>query len=299
MKPVDTLNNKPGRTFSEIKVRPLPRSGLDKFKAWITEQEWTQVTESGSIDEKAEVLHNLVMNKLDECCPEKTRRISSDDRPWYTEQLKRLDRKRRREFSKNRRSKKYKRIKKLYDQKVAIAKRKFKSKMIDDVMTAGDAQWYSKLKRISNYGQQKTESVQVEEISHMTEQDQAEAIANSFSAISNEYNPVNRDKIEIPPFSPSSVPQFKPYQMRKYLENIKTNKSTAPGDIPAKIIKQFAPYLSIPFADVVNSGLLAGHWPKSYKRETITPTPKQFPPETMEMLRPIANLCNLNKSWKK
>ena len=50
---------------------------------------------------------------------------------------------------------------------------------------------------------------------------------------------------------------------------------------------------------MINSGLMAGHWPKYYKRETITPTPKQFPPENMEMLRPIANLCNLNKIMEK
>ena len=85
--------------------------------------------------------------------------------------------------------------------------------MIDDVMTAGDAQWYSKLK---------------EEISHMSEQDQAEAITNSFSAKSDEYDPVNREKIEIPPFSPSSVPQFKPYQIRKYLENMKNEQVQSP-----------------------------------------------------------------------
>ena len=87
--------------------------------------------------------------------------------------------------------------------------------MIDDVMSAGDAQWYSKLKRITNYGQTKSESVQVEEISHMSEQEQAEAIAGSFSAISNEYDPVNRERIKIPPFSPSSVPQFKTNQIQK------------------------------------------------------------------------------------
>ena len=52
-------------------------------------------------------------------------------------------------------------------------------------------------------------------------------------------------------------------------------------------------------SDIINTGLRVGHWPKYYKRETITPTPKQFPPETREMLRPIANLCNLNKIMEK
>ena len=52
-------------------------------------------------------------------------------------------------------------------------------------------------------------------------------------------------------------------------------------------------------ADIINCGLRVGHWPKYYKRETITPTPKQFPTENREMLRPIANLCNLNKIMEK
>ena len=51
--------------------------------------------------------------------------------------------------------------------------------------------------------------------------------------------------------------------------------------------------------DIINSGLSVGHWPKTYKRETITPTPKQNPPESREILRPIANLCNLNKIMEK
>ena len=42
-----------------------------------------------------------------------------------------------------------------------------------------------------------------------------------------------------------------------------------------------------------------GHWPRIYKKETITPTPKQFPPETREMLRPIANLFNFDKIMEK
>jgi hypothetical protein len=90
----------------------------------------------------------MVLDKLDEFCPEKTRKISSDDQPWYTEQLKRLNRRIRREFSKKRRSKRYRKLKKIYLKKVLQAKRNFKSRMIDDVMTARTCQWYSKLKRI-------------------------------------------------------------------------------------------------------------------------------------------------------
>ena len=52
-------------------------------------------------------------------------------------------------------------------------------------------------------------------------------------------------------------------------------------------------------ANIINTGLSVGQWPKIYKKETITPIPKQYPPESMEMLRPISNLPNLNKIMEK
>ena len=139
-----------------------------------------------SVDTKAEKLHNMVLDKLDEFCPEKTRRISDDDKPWFSEQLKRLARKKARLFRKSTSSKKYKRIQAIYKEKKSEAKKNFKKNMIDDVITARSGQWYSKMKRITNFGREKSETIQVDEISHLPDQDQAESIVDSFSAISNE-----------------------------------------------------------------------------------------------------------------
>ena len=123
MRPVNSNESRPGRTYREIKVRPLPRSGLDKFGNWIQEQDWSQVLNAQDVDRKAEMLHELVLSKLDEFCPEKMRRVASDDQPFFTDLLKRLDRKRRREFRKNRRSPKYKKLHKMYKKKVSEARK--------------------------------------------------------------------------------------------------------------------------------------------------------------------------------
>ena len=80
---------------------------------------------------------------------------------------------------------------------------------------------------------------------------------------------------------------------------MKTNKATVKGDIPSKILKEFAGPLSIPVANIINTGIVSGKWPKIYKRETITPVPKEFPPTSMDLLRPIANLLNLDKIMEK
>ena len=61
-----------------------------------------------SVDKKAELLIGQMRNALDQYLPEKVIRIASDDEPWFTEELKKLDRRKRREYSRNRKSDKYK-----------------------------------------------------------------------------------------------------------------------------------------------------------------------------------------------
>ena len=62
MRPINCIDNKSGRTYREIKVRPLPRSGLDKFRKWIQEEDWSKVMSATNVDEKAETLQSLVIN---------------------------------------------------------------------------------------------------------------------------------------------------------------------------------------------------------------------------------------------
>ena len=44
---------------------------------------------------------------------------------------------------------------------------------------------------------------------------------------------------------------------------------------------------------------MSGHWPLLYKREYITPIPKQFPTVMIENLRPISNLYVFDKVMQK
>ena len=60
---------------------------------------------------------------------------------------------------------------------------------------------------------------------------------------------------------------------------IKTNKATVKGDIPAKLIKEFAANLAEPFTDIINTSLSRGEYPQIYKYEVSTPVPKSFPQE--------------------
>ena len=100
-KPISVLNNKPARSAREILVRPMKESGIELFGHWINSQAWNEVFEAETVDEKAEVFQNLLLEKLEHFLPTKLKKISSDDQPFCTEDMKRLKRLKSREYGKN------------------------------------------------------------------------------------------------------------------------------------------------------------------------------------------------------
>ena len=135
-KPISVLNNKPARIVREILVRPMKQSGIDLFGHWIKSQTWSEVFDVETVDEKAEVFQNMLLEKLEQFLPAKLRRISSDDQPFCTEEMKRLKRLKSREYSKNRRSLKWRDLSKKYDRTVQLAKRNYYKNVIKDLKTS-------------------------------------------------------------------------------------------------------------------------------------------------------------------
>ena len=80
--------------------------------------------------------------------------------------------------------------------------------MIDDIKDSKPGEWYSKLKRITQQDQGKSDIIQVEEISHLSDQQQAELIADKQAEIRNSYKEVKLSDISIPPFEFQDIPQL-------------------------------------------------------------------------------------------
>ena len=127
-KPISTNNNKPIRNTRKVKVRPFPQSGMTLFTEWLIDQTWDQVYNAESAHQKAATFQKLLVDKIDEIFPEKTRNINSDDQPWITFKLKKLDRRRKRIFHKERRSEKWKKLDKAFKNAAKCAKSEFYKK---------------------------------------------------------------------------------------------------------------------------------------------------------------------------
>ena len=137
-------------------------------------------------------------------------------------------------------------------------KENFYHMMVNDLIEKEQNQWYSQLKRLTNKG--KTDKIVVDEISHLTDKEQAECIADHISAVSQEYDHLQTKDIEIVPFLKNSTPHISVQEVSEHLKLIKTKKATALGDVPAKLIKVAADHLAAPLADILNSGIRLGQW---------------------------------------
>ena len=183
-------------------------------------------------------------------------------------------------------------------QEVKTAKAQFYKKTVADLKKKSPGQWYSALKRITS-SDQRSDQINIEEINHLTDQEQAERIAEKFSLIQNEYQPLKNEDITVPPFNASDVPQFHPAQVWQLLAQLKTNKATVPGDFPATLSKHFAAYIADPLADIINTSMTRGEYPQIYKFEVCTPVPKRYPTSSISDLRNISGLLYFDKIMEK
>ena len=139
----------------------------------------------------------------------------------------------------------------------------------------------------------------VDEISHLTNEEQAEKLADAFSSVSQEYEPLKTENINVPPFKTEDIPNISVQIVEIFLRDIKTCKAITKDDIPSKIFKKFANYLSDPIASLINKCIRDGAWPDIFKHEIVTPIPKVFPPRNIEDLRNISGLLTINKIAEK
>ena len=130
----------------------------------------------------------------------------------------------------------------------------------------------------------------------MSDQDQAERIAQHYASISNEYKALEKDDIPSSLYNTDELPPFiEAYEMYERIMKMNSKKATVKDYIPMSIIKEFAVEISEPLAHICNFGLSGGVYPKFWKFETITPVPKVCPPENMHQLRKISGLKNFAK----
>ena len=239
------------------------------------------------IDQKVKNFHNTIRIKLDEHFPEKTVMVSYLDKKWMTPQLKNLNRKIKREFYKNRKSPKWKKLKKKFKTLKRRTVQIFYSNFVSELKVGNPAKWYSMAKRLGAEQNNNGGELAVECLKGLNNHQAAEEVAEHFSKVSQEYSPLNTGKL--PAYLPApEILQVEEIEVAERLFKLKCRKSTQPIDLPSKLRKEFPWELATPLTDIINSCLAQHHYPHPWKHEWVVPAEKIFNPVTLKDLRKIS-----------
>jgi hypothetical protein len=126
----------------------------------------------------------------------------------------------------------------------------------------------------------------------LTDKQSSEKIADYFSSINKEFQPLdvntlpNRVNSRLSTKStPPTITEFECYQK---IVAAKKPQSAVPGDLPSPVLQEFSVELAKPLSNLMTKVVKSADWPKQWKVEFTTPIGKIPQPESEDDLRPIA-----------
>ena len=297
MRPISAQLPAPPRHYYTVQTRPITESRQSHFGQWLISYSWHELYRCKDVNTKAELLQNILLEKYYRVFPMKCIKLCRDDKPWFSARLKKLDRDRKREFFKNKMSNKWVRLNEEFLNQCEDEKVGYFENIVKDLKDSNPGQWYSKIKRMSGREIKQAENISIPELEGLSAESQAEVIANHYEKISNSYEPLKdedfSDYLEANCKSPP--PTVEVENVVKKIKSMNKKAATLEGDLPMKLIAEFAEELAYPLANIINEGFLQGVYPNLWKLETVTPAPKVYPAEELSQLRKISGLLNFSK----
>ena len=187
------LNSAQIKQKTRITIRPLPSSLIEVFGSRLSQLNFGFAPEMNST-ELVGAFQDQLEGLVSVTFPQKSIIISSEDKPFFTEELRNLKRRRMREYTKHGKSNKYFELKEIFENKMKSELEKYKQKIIDEVSDGKRGSTYPALKKLGlRPGTEKQTWFQLP--SHTEQQlssaQSAELIADHFCHISQEFSPLS------------------------------------------------------------------------------------------------------------
>ena len=308
IKPIVNPEQPPLRRKHTFSFRPMPESKLREFGNNICHKTWDFMLPTMSSTQLAEAFQNEISGMMDEHFPIKNLTVTDSDQPWITSDLKKLKRSRQREYERHGKSVKYNNLKNSFIEKQVEAVEKYTNKVIKEVTEGNKTSSYKALRKLGvRLGDTQDDLFVLPEHSNLglTEEESAERIADYFSMISQEYEPLNFDKLQpniqksiIDAKDDPNIPVIEPYEVHRKISKAKKPNSVIHGDIPKKIIQLFSPELAEPASRIFNKISSSFEYPRPWVIESQIVIPKVFPPVSEDELRPISRTFFFSKIYE-
>ena len=212
-----------------------------------------------------------------------------------------------REYEKDGCSKKFKDFKKKVTNRIKKEAEKAIDKLLENAEEQG-IKWFKEANRLSarpGEDSSTTFSLPSHVDANFTPKESAEAIAEYFFKISQEYTPIEEDKsarwIDVQKMMKQTSCSHPVIFEHEIFENMKAAKKTdsVPGDVPAAILKKFLPEFTSPVTAIIREAIETHTWPTIYKKEYHIPIKKVPSPKSEDDVRGIGLMSWVSKQLER
>jgi hypothetical protein len=289
-----------------ITVRPFPESGLARHGLALVEEQWPGVEGAASSTDMVKAFEARSQVLLDLHFPSKVVSVGAEDQPYFTDELRRLKRRRQRAYTaKGRRNPKYLGLRDQFNKKKKAEAVKYREKIVKEVREGKRGSAYAAIRRLGARPGEGSGGGGFCLPSHvaaqLSPQQSVESLATHFSAISQAMEPLVvttllpavRQAVEEGQAGGCS-PVLDQHTVYRRMLKLRKPKSAVPGDVPQALIKEFTFEYAGPATVIINQMFRTTTWPEQWRREHMIVLAKS----KTELPKDEDELRNISKtSW--
>ena len=183
----------------KIQIQRFPDSKILNFGFILVDTSWDFLDGQMEVTDMVDTFERSHKALVDKTFPLKEVHVGIDDKPYFTEELRQIKRRRQRAYSQQgRRSQLYTKLKQLFDTKLMNEARKYKSRIENEVKEGRRGSGYKAIRKLGNKpgGSQKCDIIlPAYAEQNLTPKQSANKLAEYFSAISQAVEPLNVEQL--------------------------------------------------------------------------------------------------------
>ena len=232
-----------GSLRNKITVRRFPESKIVDFGLKLVQEDWGSLTNDMDVDMMVEAFEDQNKRMVDMIFPEKVVQVGPDEKPYFTEELRQVKRRRQRAYANHgRRSPKYINLKQSFDIKLKHEAQKYIEKIKQEVSDGKRGSGYKAIRKLGNRPSESWNQPKVDILSYMEQNiaptEAADKLGDYFSAISQTVQPLDRSlfspalKLTLKQGETGPKPFLSQHKVYRKIVKVSKPNSTVPGDIP-------------------------------------------------------------------
>ena len=277
-------------------VRSNDRNSKSQLARHLAEFDWSIMSNMSSAESMTNYFYDVTTSMLDFYLPLRVVARYSTDKPWITDEFRRLIRQRQYAYTAHNTAE-YHRLRNLVNRMSRKLRKRYYEKNVDGLRSCNSSNWWRQTKRLTGQTSKPDLVGLANQLTDGDMQKLAGCINDSLINVSADLTRLTTPENIVHVATPSEWEYtVTPQIVFNKLEHINIRKAPGPDNLPNWFLRDFAFALCDPLSVIFNTSIQTGTVPSIWKQANVIAVPKTKPPKSIQQdIRPISLTPTLSK----